>query len=301
MPFGLKNAGATYQRLIEKVFTHLLGKCVEIYVDDMVVKSPSHLQHSKDLPKVFTTLRKYNLRLNPNKCVFDIDSRKFLGFMLTQHGIEANPEKCKAIIEMPSPVNIKEVQRLVGCLTAISRFLPKLADKTKPIIHLLKKSAKFAWNDECNHIFQKLKATLASPPILQKPDTNLPLIVYITATEGTVSAAITQEYASTQYLVYFVSQSLQDPETKYQIVEKLDLSLVNVARWLRPYFHNHQVIVRTDYPIQKILQKPDLAGQMSSWVVELSEFNIRYELHGPVKAQCLLDFVNDLQHAPQEE
>jgi len=230
MPFGLKNAGATYQRLIEKVFTHLLGKCVEIYVDDMVVKSPSHLQHSKDLPKVFTTLRKYNLRLNPNKCVFDIDSRKFLGFMLTQHGIEANPEKCKAIIEMPSPVNIKEVQRLVGCLTAISRFLPKLADKTKPIIHLLKKSAKFAWNDECNHIFQKLKATLASPPILQKPDTNLPLIVYITATEGTVSAAITQEYASTQYLVYFVSQSLQDPETKYQIVEKLDLSLVNVAR-----------------------------------------------------------------------
>jgi len=85
------------------------------------------------------------------------------------------------------------------------------------------------------------------------------------------------------------------------MVEKLALSLVNAARRLRPYFENHQVIVKTNYPIQKILQKPDLAGHMSSWVVELSEFNIRYEPHGSIKAQCLIDFINDLQQTPQEK
>jgi len=134
MPFGLKNAGATYQRLMDKVFSHLTGHCVEVYVDDMVVKSPSHHQHAEDLEAVFSALRQYNLRLNPDKCVFGVDRGKFLGFMLTQRGIEVNPEKCKAIIEMRSPTTIKEVQRLIGRLTAISRFLPKLAEQTQPII-----------------------------------------------------------------------------------------------------------------------------------------------------------------------
>jgi len=114
MPFGLKNAGATYQRLMDKVFSHLIGQCVEVYVDDMVVKSPSHRQHAEDLSAVFSALRQYNLRLNPDKCVFGVDRGKFLGFMLTQHGIEANPEKCKVIIEMRNPTTIKEVQRLIG-------------------------------------------------------------------------------------------------------------------------------------------------------------------------------------------
>ena len=104
---------------------------------------------------MFTALRKYNMWLNPNNCVFGVNSGKFLGFMLTQRRIEANFEKCKAIIEMRSRTNIKEVQRLVGRLTTMSKFLPKLVDKTRPIIHLLKKSTKFAWNDQCKHVFQR--------------------------------------------------------------------------------------------------------------------------------------------------
>ena len=109
MPFRLKNAGATYKRLMDKVFNHLMGKCVEVYVDDMVVKSPSHLQHAQDLSEVFFALQQYNLRLNPKKYVFGVDNGKFLGFMLTPRVIEANPEKCKAIIEMRNPTNVKEV------------------------------------------------------------------------------------------------------------------------------------------------------------------------------------------------
>jgi len=115
---------------MDKVFSHLMGQCVEVYIDDMVVKSPSHHQHGQDLSAVFSALHQYNLRLNPDKCLFGVDRGKFLRFMLTKSGIEANPEKCKAIIEMHSPTTVKEVQRLIGSLTAISRFLPKLAEQT---------------------------------------------------------------------------------------------------------------------------------------------------------------------------
>ena len=156
--------------------------------------------------------------------------------MLTQRDIEANLEKCTAIIEMWSPNNIKEVQRLIGCLTAISRFLSKLAEQTQPIIQLLKKFAKFSWNDECEQVFQNHKTTLTSPPILHKPDIYQLLLVYITATYHTVSAALVQEITRVQHPVYFVSRTLQDPETIYQMVEKLALSLVHAARLPTPLF-----------------------------------------------------------------
>jgi len=188
MPFGLKNAGATYQRLMDKVFSHKMRKCVEVYVDDMVVKSPSHEQHAQDLSTIFSTLQQYNLRLNPKKCVFGVFGG--MNNTLTQRSIEAKPEKCNAIIEMRSPNSIKELQRLIGRLTAISRFLHKLAEQTQPIIQLLKKSAKFSWNDECEQIFQKLKNTLTSRPILHKSDIHQPLLFYITPTDHTVSATL---------------------------------------------------------------------------------------------------------------
>ena len=260
MPFGLKNAGATYQRLMDRVFRPLLGRTVEVYVDDIIIKSPNPKQHSTDLAEVFKALRTYNIRLNPEKCTFGVDGGKFLGFMLTQRGIEANPEKCQAIIDMRSPTNVKEVQRLVGRLTAISRFLPKLADQTKPMIKLLKKSARFVWDETCEHNFATLKQLLTTPPILTKPDLNLPLIMYIAESASALSSALVQEKDNTQQPIYFTSRILQDTETRYQMIEKVALALVTAARRLRPYFQSHTIIVRTDHPVQKILQKPDLAG-----------------------------------------
>jgi len=118
MPFGLKNAGATYQRLMDHVFHDMIGRNVEVYVDDIVVKSDSCKQHVADLKEVFQALRQHQMRLNPDKCAFGVEGGKFLGFMLTHRGIEANPEKCLAISEMRSPSSIKEIQRLIGRLTA---------------------------------------------------------------------------------------------------------------------------------------------------------------------------------------
>ena len=109
MPFGLKNAGATYQRLMDKVLTPMLGRNVQAYVDDMVVTSQQREQHVTDLEELFTMIAKYRLKLNPEKCVFRVEAGKFWGFLLTERGIEENPEKCATIIIMRSPISVKEV------------------------------------------------------------------------------------------------------------------------------------------------------------------------------------------------
>jgi len=153
MSFDLKNAGATYQRLINKIFKGLIGRGVEIYVDDMVVKSASCSQHIQDLNQVFQELKAVGMCLNPNKCVFGVEGGKFLGFMLTNRGIKANLDKCQTIMEMQSPKNIKDVQHLVGRVVALSRFMPKMAERIKPILSLLRKVSQFKWNEQCEEAF----------------------------------------------------------------------------------------------------------------------------------------------------
>lgn len=123
MPFGLKNAGATYQRLVNKMFADFIGKTVEVYVDDMLVKSLKARDHVQHLDEVFKILRQYMMRLNPSKCAFGVVSGKFLGYMVNQRGIEANPDKIKALVEMRSPQKPKEVQSLTGRVAALSRFI----------------------------------------------------------------------------------------------------------------------------------------------------------------------------------
>nr|KYP71305.1 Retrovirus-related Pol polyprotein from transposon 17.6 [Cajanus cajan] len=301
MPFGLKNAGATYQRLMDKVFRQQIGRNMEVYVDDMVVKTTSAIDHATDLAEIFAQVRKHNMRLNPEKCVFGVQGGKFLGFMITSRGIEANPEKCKAIIQMQSPQTVKEVQRLVRRLVSLSRFIPKLAEKAGPMVTLLKKPKDFLWRDQCEEAFQSFKTFLTTPPILQRPDHNTNLLLYLAVAENAISAIIVQEHQKVQTPIYFINRVLQDAERRYQMIEKLTLALVIAARRLRPYFQSHQVIIKTDYPIKQILRKPELAGRMIAWSVELSEFGIQYEGRGPLKAQCLADFVAELTPTTAEE
>jgi len=143
----------------------------------MIVKSCEVQRHVKDLEEVFARIRKYNICLNPEKCVFGVRRGKFLGFMLTNRGIEANLDKCEAIMKMRSPTNLKEVQRLVGKLNALARFLPVLAERTKSIVKLLKKAESFEWNEQCEPAFSQIKSITAEPPILVKPMIAQPIIV----------------------------------------------------------------------------------------------------------------------------
>ena len=140
MPFGLKNVGATYQRLVNHMFCPQIGQNVEVYMDDMLVKSLDEGKHLDDLQKTFDTLRWYSMKLNPSKCAFKVLSGKFLGFMVSHRRIEANPEKIKAILDMKPPQNIKEVQSLTRWVVALNRFVSKATSKCLPFFKVLKKA-----------------------------------------------------------------------------------------------------------------------------------------------------------------
>ena len=138
MPFVLKNAGVTYQRLVNKMFSNQISRNMEVYVDDMFVKSKEELAHLDDLKETFATLKQYQMKLNPSKCAFGVSSKKFLGFMVSQRGIEANPEKVQAILNMTSPKTVKEVQKLTGRIIALNRFVSRATDKCLPFFKTLK-------------------------------------------------------------------------------------------------------------------------------------------------------------------
>ena len=162
--FGLKSTSASYQRLMNKMFVNQIGRNVQVYVDDMLVKSRREDDHLEDLKETFDTLRSYNMKLNPSKCAFGVTAGKFLGVMVSQRGIEANPDKIRAIIEMAPPRNVKEVQSLNGKVAALNKFVSRATDKCLPFCRTLKKS--FEWTTECQQVFEDLKAYLSSPLLL---------------------------------------------------------------------------------------------------------------------------------------
>jgi len=279
---------------MDKVLAPMLGKNVQAYVDDMVVTSLEKNQHVADLEELFVTIAKYKLKLNPEKCIFGVEAGKFLGFLLTERRIEANPEKGAAILAMRSPATVKEVQQLTSRMAALSRFVSASGERGHPYFQCLKRNNRFVWTRDCEEAFVKLKEYLASPPVLCKPQVGTPLRLYFAVIERALSVVLVQDQDQVQKPIYFVSKVLQGPEVRYQALEKAALAVVFSARRLRHYFQSFAVLVMTDLPIQKVLKKPDVAGRMVKWAVELVEFDIRYERRGPIKGQIFADFVVEL-------
>ncbi|KAL0433794.1 UNVERIFIED_CONTAM: Retrovirus-related Pol polyprotein from transposon [Sesamum latifolium] len=262
MPFRLKNIGATYQRLVDKIFRPQLGRNMEVYVDDMLVKSKEAHDHVKDLNETFVVLRTYRLKLNPGKCAFGVSGGRFLGFMVTQRGIEANPDKIKAVLDMGHPTNINEVQRLTGRIAALSRFISKSAEKGLPFFKTLRKVKNFEWTKECKQAFEDLKAYLVKLPLLVKPVLGDTLYLYISSTPQAVSSVLVREEEGNQTPIYYISKVLNGAESRYPLIEKMALAFVITARKLRPYFLFYLVGVRTNTPLKQVLGKPETSGQL---------------------------------------
>ncbi|KAK0573106.1 hypothetical protein LWI29_003140 [Acer saccharum] len=224
MPFGLKNAGATYQRLVNKMFAKMLGSTMEVYIDDMLVKSLVAQQHIDHLRQSFDVLDEYGMKLNPTKCSFGVSSGKFLGYL-----------------------------KLTGRVAALNRFISKSSERCLPFFNTLRKNKAFKWNDDCEKALQDLKTYLKSLPLLSKPKDNETLFVYLAVSDTSVSAILVREEENNQHPVYYVSKTLLDAETRYSRLEKLALALVVAARKLRPYFQCHSIKSTFDeFPIEQI-------------------------------------------------
>ena len=290
MPFDLKNTGATFQRMVNKVFAEQIGRNMECYVDEMIVKSLFR-DHADDLKECFETLRRNNMKINPAKCTFGVCSGRFLGYMVSARGIEANPEKIKAVLDMEAPKTIREIQKLTGRLAALRRFIFRSAEKALPFFEVLKGAKNFEWGPNCMKAFEEIKEYLVRASLLMRPDLQETLQLYLAVSDRTLGAVLAKEHEKNQHPVFYVSHVLKDAETRYPNAEKFAYGLVMASRKLRHYFQGRTIQVVTDQPLKKILSRPEASGRVVAWSVELGEYDLEYVPRTTIKAQALVDFM----------
>lgn len=211
MPFGLKNADANYQRMIQTCLEKQIGKIVDAYVDDVVIKTKHAESLVDDLRLIFDNLRAYAIQLDQEKCVFGVPAGKQLGFIVSNRGIEANPAKIRALAQLATPTDLKQVQKLAGCVAALSRFISRLGEKSLPLYRLLHCTDQFVWTDAATAGLEEIKTLLASNPILPAPNVGELMLLFILATHQVVLIIERDEEGHKfplQKLVYYVSTVL---------------------------------------------------------------------------------------------
>ncbi|GKD32251.1 reverse transcriptase domain-containing protein [Tanacetum coccineum] len=272
MSFGLKNARVTYQRLVDKAFQRQIGHNLEVYVDDLVIKSRTEEEIIYDITETFKTLRQINMKLNPKKCSFGMQEGMFLGYKVNTDGLKVCPEKADALLNLPSPRCLKDVQKLNEKLASLNRFLSKSAEKSLPFFKTLKKCTKksdFQWTQEAEAAFKQMKKLIAELPMLTAPKEKEELIIYLAAAKEAISAVLMTERGGKQIPVYFVSRTLRGPEINYNPMEKLVLALLSASRRLKRYFQAHTIVVIMDQPIKQLLPRASIKGQiLADFIVE---------------------------------
>ncbi|XP_020702539.1 uncharacterized protein LOC110114114 [Dendrobium catenatum] len=265
MPFGLKNAGATYQRDMTIIFDELIHKKVECYVDDLVVKSKVRSDHLRDLGIIFERLRKHDLKMNPLKCVFGVTAKKFLGFIIRYRGIEIDPSMIKAIVDLKPPRSLTQLSSFQDKLTFLRRFISNLAGRCHLFASLAKKDARFHWDKSNQEAFERIKRYLTNHPVLVAPIPGKPLILYTTALNESLGALLAQENEECkENALYYLSRRLIPAELKYPTMEKQCLALIFAVQKLRHYMLSHKIsLISRVNPLQYLMTPSDFVRSSS--------------------------------------
>ncbi|RVW92012.1 Retrovirus-related Pol polyprotein from transposon 17.6 [Vitis vinifera] len=246
------------------LFHDMMHRDVEVYVDDMIVKSRGRADHLAALERFFERIRKFRLRLNPKKCTFGVTSGKLLGHMVSERGIEVDPDKIKAILDMPVPRTEKEIRGFLGRLQYISRFIARLTDICEPIFRLLRKNQPTVWNDDCQLAFERIKEYLLSPPVLVPPMPGRPLLLYLSVSDMALGCMLAQlDDSGKERDIYYLSKRMLEYEMRYVMIERFCLALVWATRRLRHYMTEYSVrlISRLD-PLRYLFDRPALAASL---------------------------------------
>jgi hypothetical protein len=296
MTFGLKNASAIYQRAMKLIFHDLLRVLMEVYIDDVVVMSVGFEEHMTDLKLSLERMKKYGLQMYPLKCTFGVTSRRFLGFVVYEHGIQIDPKKIESIGKIGEPVCKKDVQKFLGKINYLCYFISNLVGRVESLLPLvqLKHEEEFTCGAEQREAFKKIKEYLVSPPVLRASKAGNLFKMYIAMQERVIGAVLLQEEDGKEFLVAYVSQRLLDAEIQYVFVEKHCLSLYYVWSKFSHYIFSSSCIVACQYGVIKhMLLKPILSGRIGKWAYKLVEYDLAYKLLRLMKGQVAADFIVD--------
>jgi ribonuclease HI len=292
--FGLKNAGATYQHAMNYIFHDLIGKLVEIYIDDVVVKSASVEGHLGDLRQVLEQTRRFGLRMNLKKCAFGVSAGQFLGFLVHERGIEIGLKSQEDVRTMVPPTTKRELQQLIGKINFVRRFISNLSTRIEPFMELvkIKVNDEFRWGAEQQQAFEGIKEYLLKPPVLVPPQQDRPFYVYLSVGGTSIASVVIQVHDGNERVVFYLSKRMLDAETRYPDIEKLCLCLFFTCSKLHHILLSAETIVicKSDV-IKHMLSAPVLKGQLGKWIFALSEFDIRYQPAKAIKGQTLADLI----------
>lgn len=282
MPFGLTNAPATQQRLVDILFYGPeFEHKVFVFIDDIIIVSPTFEQHISLLVRVLEKLKRANLTINFEKSKFFRKKLKYLGYVVDAYGLHADPEKIEAIVNYPTPKNRKEVRRFLGTASWYRRFIPNFSTLTSPLNKLTSQSKNappFLWSKEAEVAFNALKECLVSTPILSCPDYSEPFEVHTDASDVGIGAVLTQTLGGEEKVIAYMSKSLSKQEQNYSATEREALAVITAIEHWRCYLENgKKFVVYTDHAALKwFLNINNPTGRLARWGVRLSCFN--YEI-----------------------
>jgi hypothetical protein len=279
MAMGLKNAPATWSRMMHHILSKLTYTECLVYLDDIIVFSSDVPTHLERLKHVFEKMRENNLKLKPTKCHFMEKELEYLGHLIKEGGFTTHPEKTKIIQSYPIPRNVKEIRAFLGLCGFYRKFVQDFAKISQPLTYLTKKNIKYNWTSDQQQAFDTLKHALVSPPILRYPDFTKQFIVNTDASATSIAAILTQVHNDVEHPICYSSRTLNDAERRYSTIERECLAIVFAVKTYKNYLTGTHFIIMTDHrPLKYLLTIKDASSRLAKWAMYLMEysFTIQY-------------------------
>ena len=275
MPFGLCNAPATFQRLMDAVLAGLQWSSCLVYLDDLVIPGKTFLEHLAHLRNVFQRLREAGLKLKPSKCNFCLKKVEFLGHVVSAEGVRTDPGKTEKVATWPVPMSKRDVQQFLGLANYYRRFVKDFTTVAKPLHHLTEKTAKFEWTEKAQNAFEELRRRLVTAPVLEFPDYSKPFTLDTDASDTGIGAVLSQSREDgSECVVAYASRVLTRPERQYCVTRKELLAVVTFVQHFRCYLLGREFQLRTDHgSLTWLANFKEPEGQLARWLERLQEFH----------------------------
>lgn len=278
MPFGLSNAGATFQRFIDGVIGHDLEPYAFAYLDDIIIASETFEDHLKHIEQVLKRLKEAGLSINREKSVFCRSEVKYLGVLVNRDGVKPDPEKIEPIKTYLAPKNLKQLRGFMGMASWYRKFMKDFAKIAEPLTYLTKKEVKYHWGEEQQEAFEKLKCLIMTAPVLHRPHPEGQFIIHTDASDTGLGAVLLQEIDEEEKVLEFASRSLSQAERNYSVTERECLAVVWAIKKFRQYIEGYPLRVVTDHSSLKWLQSiKNPTNRLARWALELQGHDLTIE------------------------